>query len=124
VYITSCHSSVYSTQLQLVMSENDFLLCGLEIANHDVNRSANVGANRFRSLFGATPKVCSILWISLADTVPAYSESKHLLWALLFLKTYTSEHVMHALTGADEKTVRKWVWIFVQLISDLHVVSK
>ena len=34
------------------------------------------------------------------------NQIKHLLWSLLFLKQYNTEEVSHAITGADEKTLR------------------
>ena len=54
--------------------------------------------------------------------MPIKAEPKHLLWALLFCKVYGSESVHHNLTGADEKTLRKWIFIFLGLISELDVV--
>ncbi|KAG9414463.1 hypothetical protein AC1031_013822 [Aphanomyces cochlioides] len=50
---------------------------------------------------------------------PPNTTPPHLLWALMFLKTYATEGEYHALTGADEKTFRKWCWIWVNIISDL-----
>ncbi|CAK4151827.1 unnamed protein product [Aphanomyces euteiches] len=38
---------------------------------------------------------------------PPNTTPQHLLWALMFLKTYATEGEYHALTGADEKTFRK-----------------
>ena len=43
--------------------------------------------------------------------------------ALLYLKVYSTEEVYHAISGADEKTFRKWSWIYVSLIAKLNVVS-
>lgn len=81
-----------------------------------------VHARRFRSLFGASPSVCSQLWALLAATRPASSKPVHLLWAMMFLKIYGSEHVHASLASVDEKTLRKWIWIFVILISRLPLV--
>ena len=47
----------------------------------------------------------------------------HLLWALLFLKRYDTEHTNHSITGADEKTFRKWVWIFVDMLAYMDAVG-
>ena len=52
-----------------------------------------------------------------------YAEPKHLLWALLFLKVYASEQVIRKFTGADEKTSRKWIWLFIGYIEELKIVS-
>lgn len=77
---------------------------------------------RFRALFGVTPAVASIVWNRLQGHIPRKASPIHLLWAFLFLKTYGSEHVNCALTKVDEKTFRKWSWIFVRKIADLRVV--
>jgi hypothetical protein len=42
---------------------------------------------------------------------------------LLFLKGYSTEAYNRTLLGADEKTIRKWVWAWVQAVADLDVVS-
>lgn len=49
-----------------------------------------------------------------------------MLWALMFLKTYAKESVLSGMAGSvDEKTFRKWVWLFVCAIASLesNVVS-
>ena len=43
---------------------------------------------------------------------------KHLLWALIFLKTYTTESSLLVAIGVDEKTLRKWIFIIIYAISD------
>ena len=45
---------------------------------------------------------------------------KHLLWALIFLKTYSTESSLAVAIGADEKTLRKWIFIIIYAISDLE----
>ena len=48
-------------------------------------------------------------------------EIAHLLWALMFLKMYAKEATTSRLAGGvDEKTYRKWVWLFVSAIADLE----
>lgn len=54
---------------------------------------------------------------------PLSSRPVHLLWALLFLKVYGSEHTHRMIANVDEKTFRKWSWCFVHLLSDIDVVS-
>jgi hypothetical protein len=49
------------------------------------------------------------------------------LWALLYAKVYTNECITSKkLLGRDPKTVRKWVWIFLEGIANLSsdVVSE
>jgi hypothetical protein len=77
---------------------------------------------RFHSLFGTSPILCTHLWGRLDPHVEMSmaARAKHLLWALLFLRHYGTETLNTTVTGADEKTFRKWVWLFVFAISNLH----
>lgn len=84
---------------------------------------------RFRSVFGTSPQICSYLWdmCSYHTDLPKDSHPKHLLWSLMFLKLYRSESAHTSIAGGvDEKTFRKWSWILVSAISFLvpYVVSK
>jgi len=47
----------------------------------------------------------------------------HLLWSFLFLKTYDPEKVLSVACGVDEKTYRKWVWLVLDLLGELDLVS-
>ena len=44
---------------------------------------------------------------------------KHLLWSLLFLKIYGVEEVHAARVGCDEKTFRKWAWLYAEAVAKL-----
>lgn len=83
---------------------------------------STVDTRRFRSFFGTSPDVCSTLWRRLYPTMsqPGFA-TKHLLWALNFMKCYQTEAVASsAVAQCDEKTLRKWVWIFVESIGNLQ----
>ena len=59
--------------------------------------------------------------------MPAGVEEKHLLWSLRFLRVYdTEENGACAVGKVDEKTYRKWTFLFVEEISYLEseVVSR
>ena len=61
-------------------------------------------------------------WLLKANAV----KPVHLLWALNFLQVYSKEENTTALFGSiDCKTLRKWVWFFVNGVSSLakQVVS-
>jgi hypothetical protein len=79
----------------------------------------------FRSHFGCSSDVCSVLWQMMAVNRPNGMRPTHLLWALLFLKTYSTEDVLAERVGTTRKTYRKWVWTVVELIQALkpRVVS-
>ena len=79
--------------------------------------------HEFKRLFGVTPLVCALVWKSIGNAHPEKSKFVHLLYALLFLKTYANEQEHRAITGTNEKTFRYWCWIFIWLISELNVVS-
>ena len=78
-------------------------------------------ARRFYSLFGLSPTSVADLW-KLLPKIPG-GKPRYLLWGLLFLKLYDTEHVLSSLAGCDEKTFRKWVWIFVRQLAQSRFVS-
>ena len=47
---------------------------------------------------------------------------KHILWVLIFRKTYTTESSLAVALGVDEKTLQKWIFItpIIYAISDLE----
>ena len=47
-------------------------------------------------------------------------KNKHLPWALMFLQTYATEHILAAAAGADEKTYRKYVSSVLESIARAH----
>lgn len=95
---------------------------GLMYAKHKSLNSGSSANRKFRSFYGVSPNVCAILW-NLLRNKPEGAEPKHLLWCLIFLKTYGTEHVNSALVGVDEKTFRLWVWNFIELLSQMNVVN-
>ena len=83
----------------------------------------NTFDQRWKSSFGAPPEVCCELWnkIDPYKTMPAGVDPKHILWALLFLTVYDTEHnSAQRLGNVDEKTYRKWSELFVIAISYLE----
>ena len=78
---------------------------------------------RFRAHFGTTDIRCTIIWRMLranADSVQVIGRGprpQHLLWALLWLKTYDTESILCGKVGCDETTYRKWIWRFVEAIA-------
>ena len=84
-------------------------------------------SNKFTSYFGTMPQICAHIWNRLHyhSILPKNGCVFHQLWALMFLKMHSTEHVLAALAGVTCKTFRKWSWKFVIAISNLkpHVVS-
>ena len=81
---------------------------------------------RYAAAFGLSPYMTSVLWYRLAEAqqldyvLPPKTLPIHLLWGLLFLKLYSTEHINSLICGVDEKTFRKWVWAVIHAIADLH----
>ena len=71
----------------------------------------------FRALFGICPDVVADLWRQAQ--FPSKAEPKHLLWALMFLKTYATEPMLCAIAGTTRKTFRKWSWPVVTAIASI-----
>lgn len=106
------------------MTPEDFLKLGVSYINKTGFRTSNnLCLRRFKCFYGVTPNVCCIVWNLLKDNLVPLAEPKHLLWSLCFLKQYNVESVQHAMFNTDEKTIRKWTWTFIKLLSELNVVS-
>jgi len=113
----------HCTFLLYMVCADEFWTLGIAIAQHSTDASSGVGMRRFRALFGVTPMVCASIWRHAYDSRPEGTSPVHLLWMLLFLKCYGTEAQTRALVHADEKTVRKWVWAWVDVVAQLDVVS-
>ena len=96
--------------------------CGRKTYQSDETFSTITSRRYFLSYFGTTPWVCSFLWAMLKpfETMPRGVKPCHLLWALMFMKVYATETVHAGIAGCDEKTFRKWSWLFVKGISQLE----
>lgn len=102
------------------MSKELFYNIGCEYINYNSTRSLYVGRRKFLAHFGVPALICEILWDKLGASLNF--KPKHLLWALLFLKTYNTEHVMSTILKTDEKTLRKYVWMVVDALANLNLV--
>ncbi len=87
---------------------------------------------RFCEHFDAPFVIVQMVWDMLEEggLLPEQGKPKHLLWALYFLKCYPEEGPGCAVVGEtkgaiDPKSMRKWVWLFLERICKLadHVVS-
>ena len=83
---------------------------------------------RIRAFFGAPCKVIADIWNRIWEGCLTEEERtevncKHLLYALVFLKVYSSEEVLASIVGWPSKTTfRKWAWFFVDKINNLKNV--
>ncbi len=85
--------------------------------------STVVSRRRFPALFGVIAEVCAMVGNTIERTIPHGAKPCHLLWALMILKVCATEHTNGILSGADKKTFRKCIWIFVCFMSELEVKS-
>ena len=99
----------------------------LTLANGIMSRnhftSEKTEKRQFHATFGTLAEVCVELWekIDPTSTMPKRVQPAHLLWALMFLKLYSTEPVLSSMVGGvDEKTFCKWAWLFVQQIAELE----
>ena len=88
--------------------------------------TATMEDRRSRGLFGARIKIVLKVWLMLLEDglCPKKSKPKHLLWTLYFLKVYPREAPGCSAVGGskgaiDPKTLRKWVWLFIERIAEL-----
>ena len=80
----------------------------------------------FRAHFGVGVAVCFRVWTWCEDDFRRKNIlPKHLLWGLLFLKTYATEPILAAMTGVSRKSYRLWTWQVVATIAaqKFNVVS-
>jgi hypothetical protein len=116
-------------------TEEAVFLCNARDIQNRTSRCVGTAAmedRRFRGLFGARIEiVLKVWWMLLKDGLrPKKSKPKHLLWTLYFLKVYPREAPGCSAVGGskgtiDPKTLRKWVWLFIERIAELvdEVVS-
>ena len=78
----------------------------------------------FRSFFGCSVTVFLIAYNMLIENglLPSNGKFCHYFWALLFMKLYprNETELCSLLGGIDPKTMRKWVWPFIDAISELQ----
>ena len=95
----------------MTVTADAFLVAATNIIGRSVQGKSLSHESRerhFWALFGVGPCACSDLW-RLCE-FSQETKPKHLLWALLFLKTYATEAVLCTLAGTTRKTLRKWIW--------------
>ena len=116
------NDAVISTMAREFVAIAGEWICGLEL-----DLSPRTLTHRFVSHFAVTPRHCAFIWnISQARLIQEdpFIERKHLLWTLNVLKTDDSEHVLKGRWGADEKTIRKWLYVCLNVLSRLDLVRK
>jgi hypothetical protein len=106
-----------------MLTEEIILKEGLRVFNKEVSASSTINNRRYKSFYGVSTKVCLQIWDITSKNHPENTKLIHLLMALHFLKCYNTESVNAGIFHVDEKTFRKWTWIFVKLIAEAKIVS-
>ena len=87
--------------------------------------SAKTIVRRFKALVGISPIHCGLLWLFIEDhtyKMNSMREMKHLLWTLNLLWCDSTENMLQSCWRADEKTIRKYVNIFLEALATVDVV--
>ena len=79
---------------------------------------------RFKSSFGVSPLICSVLWHLVSSKKNNSLTWKHLLWTLFHLKVYNTENVMASMFHADEKTIKNRISSTLDAFNSLKLVSE
>lgn len=81
--------------------------------------SESTADETWRGFFGAPMVVIVDVWNRLQPLIQdSGAKKKHLLWALVFLKIYSTTAVHCRIVGwPDPKTYRKWTWFFLEKIA-------
>jgi hypothetical protein len=76
---------------------------------------------RFREAFGISSKSAFILWtlLNVPNEGPQGGRKVHLLWTLLFLKTYGTQHDLSGRCGVSKDTFILWRNLFLKRIASL-----
>jgi hypothetical protein len=107
------------------LSAAEFLVVGLATLGYKNNGSDVTQLRRFRAHFAASPRSCSAIFMALQTTqIQAARLNKpdpfYFLMTLHWLSRYEIEE---SYSGApwcvDEKTFRKWTWIYTHKIQAL-----
>ena len=102
---------------------NDVLQEARDIWSRSEARSIATEEEEFRGFFGCPLWVFVTIWHMLEEDqlLPEDGRIQHMLWALMFLKIYSSVRSLCALAGGvDKNTFMKWVWQFIEAIEALE----
>lgn len=112
------------------VSPSEFLKLGLSYVGFEEHRqeNANAAANvvRFRSTFGVDPETCSSILVDLQEevdvngkTIMKNPRASFLLMALYWMRSYNTEIILSGIFRRQEKTVRKYLRMYVNSIQAL-----
>ena len=122
---------VAHSTLSRALSDDEFEALGRQVANYRFSNSALVRTRRFKAEFGVAPDVVVDAWDLLLESKflrkklscvfvrrPTLNP-EHLLWALMLLKQYALTTTLAKTVKVDEKTFRKWSFIYLEALAEL-----
>jgi hypothetical protein len=76
---------------------------------------------RFREAFGISSETAHMLWmyLNVPNEGPYGGQKVHLLWSLLFLKTYNTQNDLAGRCGVHRNTFKHWRDLFLTRIASL-----
>jgi hypothetical protein len=109
-------------------SKEHFEQLGAEIMSRSASNVESTSfERRWITHFQVAALVIATVWEMLVtdpdpdDRLDKGALPEHLLWAILFLRTYREESILAGMCGSvNEDTFRKWSWRFVLKISELE----
>jgi len=105
-----------------------FVSIGMSVANHTfkkVENSPGQYLNKhalrvWKENYGVSPKVARHAWMKIYERAlktPGATADKFF-WALKVLKLGGTQNSLAASLGTSAKTLRKWFWFYLNLLSD------
>ena len=104
--------TVFSKRATMIYSPRAFLLLARKLFDVTLDDCG------FRAHLSCSLDNCSILWETI-EGCPGMM-TKHLIWALYFLKTYNTEDTLATQFGTTRKTYHHWIWTVLLSIAKLH----
>jgi hypothetical protein len=116
-----------ATKLSTDVTVEEFRRLGADLMNRSASDHGKVFQERWTAHFEVEPEVVANVWQRLVADIEEedaledkFAGPSHLLWALLFLKIYSTEAVLSSMCGVDEDTYRKWAWHLIDKVSYLE----
>jgi len=102
----------------------EFADLGFKMIGCKTRGTSKARARRFKAHFGCDPAAMSALWHELYKSgwlryAGVRPKPEHLLFALVFLKSYASEEIHAALCKTNVRTFRRWSWFYAEGIANL-----
>ena len=122
---------IYLTMILIALTKEDFEEVAKTTLGWPSRRKWESKAkdDRFCSCFGAKSDVIATIWNIILPAVIldqdrdnglSRAAPKHLLWALILMKVYSTEEIHCSIVGwPHRETFRKWSWYFVKKIAGL-----